>query len=103
MILHIKTPKGYMDVNLAEFVRRSGSADCRKLLKLIRQDWEHEEELREALRTGLAAEEAQARRDETRLEKIDRLIMALRAEKAVIASPSKRRRAIKVLREEMGR
>ena len=100
-MLHIKTPNGHMDVNLPEFIRRSGPADCRKLLRLIRQDWEHEEELRVALRTDLAAEEAQAKRVEARLAEIDRLIMKLRAEKAAIASPTKRRKAIKVLGEEL--
>ena len=56
-----------------------------------------------ALREDLAAEEAQAKRDEDHIEEIGRLIMELRAEKAAIVGPAKRRKVIKILKEEMER
>ena len=100
-MLHIKTPNGRMDINLPEFIRRSGPADCRRLMKLIRRGGD--EALMAALREDLAAEEDQANRDEDRIQEISRLITKLRAEKAAIANPTKRRKVIKILKEEMER
>ena len=56
-----------------------------------------------ALREDLAAEEDQANRDEDRIQEISRLITKLRAEKAAIANTTKRRKVIKILKEEMER
>ena len=100
-MIHIKTPNGRMDINLPEFIRRSGPADCRRLMKLIRRS--DEEELMADLREDLAVEEAQANRDEDRIREIDRLIRELRGMKAKIVSPTKRRKVIKILKEEMER
>ncbi|MCJ7834581.1 hypothetical protein MUB23_04125 [Cuneatibacter sp. NSJ-177] len=70
-------------------------------MKLIRRGGD--EALMAALREDLAAEEDQANRDEDRIQEISRLITKLRAEKAAIANPTKRRKVIKILKEEMER
>lgn len=100
-MIHIKTPNGHMDINMREFISRSSSTDCHRLMKLIRRS--DDEVLMAALREDLAAEEDQAKRDEDRIREIDRLIRELRGMKAKIVGPAKRRKVIKILKEEMER
>lgn len=100
-MIHIKTPNGHMDINLPEFIRRSGPADCRRLMKLIRRS--DDEALMTALREDLAVEEDRANCDEDRIREIDRLIRELRGMKAKIVSPTKRKKVIDLLKEEMER